>query len=80
MVKKTFTEEDDELLAELGIDVEAETRGAHSPREARIIAGFEEIESFFEKNDRAPQHGEDRDFLREFTLRDSTPSWLRKNV
>ena len=50
MVKKTFTEEDDELLAELGIDIEVETKGAHSPREARIIAGFEEIESFFEKN------------------------------
>ena len=40
MVKKTFTEEDDELLAELGIDVEVENKGARSPREARIIAGF----------------------------------------
>jgi len=63
MVKKTFTEEDDELLAELGIDVEVETKGARSPREARIIAGFEDIESFFEKNKRVPQHGEDRDIF-----------------
>ena len=63
MVKKTFTEEDDELLAELGIDGEVETKGAHSPREARIIAGFEEIESFFEKNRRIPQHGEDKDIF-----------------
>ena len=63
MVKKTLTEEDDELLAELGIDVEVETKGAHSPREARIIAGFEEIESFFEKNRRIPQHGEDKDIF-----------------
>jgi hypothetical protein len=63
MVKKTFTEEDDELLAELGIDVEVETKSAHSPREARIIAGFEEIESFFEKNRRIPQHGEDKDIF-----------------
>jgi hypothetical protein len=63
MVKKTFTEEDDELLAELGIDVEVETKGAHSPREARIIAGFEDIESFFEKNKRVPQHGEDKDIF-----------------
>ena len=63
MVKKTFTEEDDELLAELGIDVEVETKGAHSSREARIISGFEEIESFFEKNGRLPQHGEDKDIF-----------------
>jgi len=63
MVKKTFTEEDDELLAELGVDVEVETKGTHSPREARIIAGFEEIESFFEKNGRVPQHGEDKDIF-----------------
>lgn len=63
MVKKTFTEEDDELLAELGIDVEVVTKGAHSPREARIIAGFEDIESFFEKNKRMPQHGEDKDIF-----------------
>ena len=63
MVKKTLTEEDDELLAELGIDVEVETKGAHSPQEARIIAGFEEIESFFEKNRRIPQHGEDKDIF-----------------
>ncbi|MBT8592825.1 GIY-YIG nuclease family protein [Polynucleobacter paneuropaeus] len=63
MVKKTFTEEDDELLAELGIDVEVEAKGAHSAREARIIAGFEEIESFFEKHRRTPQHGEDKDIF-----------------
>jgi len=63
MVKKTFTEEDDELLAELGIDVEVETKGTHSPREARIIAGFEDIESFFEKNQCLPQHGEDKDIF-----------------
>ena len=63
MVKKIFTEEDDELLAELGIDVEVETKGARSPREARIIAGFEDIESFFEKNKRVPQHGQDKDIF-----------------
>lgn len=63
MVKKMFTEEDDELLAELGINVEVETKAAHSPREARIVAGFEEIESFFAKNGSAPQHGEDKDIF-----------------
>lgn len=61
--KATFTQEDDELLAELGVDVEVESKGAHTPRQARIIVGFEEIEAFFEKNGRMPQHGEDRDIF-----------------
>lgn len=61
--KATFSQEDDELLAELGVDVEVESKGAHTPRQARIIAGFEEIEAFYEKNDRMPQHGEGRDIF-----------------
>ena len=61
--KATFTQEDDELLAELGVDVEVESKGTHTPRQARIIAGFEEIEAFYEKNDRMPQHGEGRDIF-----------------
>ncbi|MDH6299413.1 GIY-YIG nuclease family protein [Polynucleobacter sphagniphilus] len=61
--KATFTQEDDELLAELGVDVEVESKGTHTPRQARIIAGFEEIEAFFEKNGRLPQHGEGRDIF-----------------
>lgn len=56
--KATFTQEDDELLAELGVDVEVESKGTYTPRQAHIIAGFEEIEAFYEKNDRMPQHGE----------------------
>jgi len=61
--KATFTQEDDELLAELGVDVEVESKGTHTPRQARIIAGFEEIEAFYEKNDRMPQHGEGHDIF-----------------
>lgn len=63
MAKATFTQEDDELLAELGVDVEVESKSAHTPRQARIIAGFDEIEDFFEINDRMPQHGEGRDIF-----------------
>jgi hypothetical protein len=63
MVKKIFTEEDDELLAELGIDVEVETKSAHTPREARIMAGLEDIQLFFDKNKHMPQHGEGRDIF-----------------
>jgi hypothetical protein len=61
--KATFTQEDDELLAELGVDVEVDAKGTHTPRQARIIAGFEEIEAFYEKNGRIPQHGEGRDIF-----------------
>ena len=38
-------------------------RGRRTPREERIIAGFEEIQRFVEKHGRAPQHGEDRDIF-----------------
>lgn len=60
---KEFTDEDDELLAELGVEVEARKESAWTPREERIIAGFEEIQRFVEQHGRAPQHGEDRDIF-----------------
>ena len=37
--------------------------GGRSPREERVIAGFEDILNFFEENGRAPKHGEDRDIF-----------------
>ena len=60
---KEFTEEDDELLAELGVEVEAKKIAKRTPREERIIAGFEEIQRFVEEHEAAPQHGEDRDIF-----------------
>ena len=63
MVKELFTDEDDELLAELGVEVEAKSTSSRTPREERIIAGFEEIERFVETNGRLPQHGEDKDIF-----------------
>jgi len=60
---KQFTEEDDALLAELGVEVEDKKVSAHTPREERIIAGFEEVQRFFEKHDRSPLHGEERDIF-----------------
>lgn len=54
---------DDELLAELGVDTEPESKGGRSHREQRIIAGFEDILRFFEAHGRAPQHGEERDIF-----------------
>ncbi len=58
-----FTEEDDALLAELGVEIETKTQAAHTPREERIIAGFEEIQRFAEEHGGAPQHGESRDIF-----------------
>jgi hypothetical protein len=53
----------DKLREELDDFAEPEKKGGRSPREERIIAGFEEIQRFVEKHDRAPQHGEDRDIF-----------------
>lgn len=58
-----FTDEDDALLEALGVDVEAPSQSSRTPREERIIAGFEEIQRFVEQHGRAPQHGEDRDIF-----------------
>ncbi|CAH1652276.1 MULTISPECIES: GIY-YIG nuclease family protein [unclassified Chelatococcus] len=53
----------DELRAELDEFAQPEKKGGRSPREERIIAGFEEIQRFVDKHGHAPQHGEDRDIF-----------------
>jgi hypothetical protein len=58
-----FTEDDDALLEELGVDVETKKDTSRTPREERVIAGFEEIQRFVEQHGRAPQHGEGRDIF-----------------
>ena len=58
-----FTDEDDALLAELGVEVETKKVGSRTPQEERIIAGFEDIQRFVEEHGRFPQHGEDRDIF-----------------
>ena len=60
---KGFTQEDDDLLAELGVQVETKTLAARSPREQRIVAGFEEVQRFVEEHGRNPIHGEERDIF-----------------
>jgi hypothetical protein len=54
---------DDELLSELGVSTEAPKSGGRTPREERIIAGFEDILRFHEEHGRAPMHGEERDIF-----------------
>jgi hypothetical protein len=60
----------DELRSELADFAGPEKKGGRSPREERIIAGFEEIQRFVENHGRTPQHGEDRDiFERMYAVR-----------
>jgi hypothetical protein len=58
-----FTDEDDALLEELGVESETKSNSDRTPRQERIIAGFEEVQRFVEKHGRAPRHGEDRDIF-----------------
>lgn len=53
----------DELRDELADFAQPEKKGGHSPREERIIAGFEEVQRFYDQHGRAPQHGEDKDIF-----------------
>lgn len=53
-----FTDDDDALLTELGVEVEAKRTSTRTAEEERIIAGFEEIQRFFETHKRLPRHGE----------------------
>ncbi|WP_103762331.1 GIY-YIG nuclease family protein [Roseovarius confluentis] len=67
---KQFTDEDDALLAELGVEVEEKKVPTRTPREERIIAGFEEIQRFVEEHGRSPQYGDNRDiFERLYAIR-----------
>ena len=49
---KAITDEDLDLLDELGVETEPVKGSAHSAREQRIIAGFEEIGRFVEEHGR----------------------------
>jgi predicted PhzF superfamily epimerase YddE/YHI9 len=63
MAKSAFTDEDDALLGELGVETEAKEKKSLTSREERIIAGFEDIQRFYEEHGRAPQHGEANDIF-----------------
>jgi hypothetical protein len=54
---------DDELLRELGVTVEPEKARTHTAQQERIIAGFEDIQRFYDEHGRAPMHGEQRDIF-----------------
>ncbi|MFC4255248.1 GIY-YIG nuclease family protein [Altererythrobacter xixiisoli] len=53
----------DELAAELADFAPPEAKLGRTPREERIIAGFEEVQRFVDKHGHAPRHGEDNDIF-----------------
>ena len=55
--------DDDELLNALGVEVAPLKVSSRTPREERIIAGFEDILRFHQTHGRAPLHGEERDIF-----------------
>lgn len=63
MAKAKFTDEDDALLAELGVEVEHKRVSSRTAREERIIAGFEDIERFIDQHGNQPSHGESKDIF-----------------
>jgi hypothetical protein len=52
-----------ELLDALGVEAKPDKKTARTPREERIIAGFEEIQRFVDEHGRSPAHGEDNDIF-----------------
>lgn len=54
---------DEDILKELGVELEQPKARTYTPKEERIIAGFEDIERFFEEHGRPPIHGEGRDIF-----------------
>lgn len=49
-----------ELLSALGVEATAKKKATLTPKQERIIAGFEEIQRFVEEHGHPPRHGEDK--------------------
>ncbi len=52
-----------ELLDALGVEAKAKKKAKLTPKQERIIAGFEEIQRFVEEHGHSPRHGEDKDIF-----------------
>jgi hypothetical protein len=59
----TQTAADPVLLKLVALGAAQKKQATYTPREERIIAGFEDIERFYQEHGRPPQHGEDRDIF-----------------
>ncbi len=58
-----ITDDDLELLEQLGVEAKPAQTGERTAWEQRIIAGFEEIERFVAEHGKQPEHGESRDIF-----------------
>jgi hypothetical protein len=61
MSERKLTEEE-QMLRDLGVEIDTQTKAAeYTPKEERIISGFEDIVRFYEKEGRLPRnaHGND---------------------
>jgi hypothetical protein len=58
-----FTEEDDALLDELGVEVKVKKKASLSVRDERVISGFEEIQRFVEEHGQEPAFDNDEDIF-----------------
>lgn len=54
---------DQELLQALGVETKSDKKSARTPREERIIAGFEEIQRFVDQHGHIPEHGESNELF-----------------
>lgn len=54
---------DDDLLEQLGVEVELDVMGGRTAQEERIIAGFEQIQHFVEQHGHSPRHGDHLDIF-----------------
>lgn len=62
-MKKAQELEGDDLLDALGVEMEEPEVGGYTPRQERILAGFEDIVRFRETHGHAPQHGQHLDIF-----------------
>lgn len=53
---KNVSEDDFDLLDELGVDTTPQVSGGRTPKQERIVAGFEEIVRFYEEHQRLPRN------------------------
>lgn len=63
MPKPEYSSEDDEILKELGELDKIKPAPKFTPREERIITGFEDIQRFVDTHGRMPLHGDNRDIF-----------------
>lgn len=60
---KRVTEDDIELLEELGLDTAPEESGRYTAQQERVLAGFEDICRFVDEHGRSPRHATDLDIF-----------------